>query len=130
MSSTTRLLAFALFVLRWFQPYPLFAQTAVPIQAELVQRLNAGKVKVGDSILAKVPLPWKSSACDLSAGAIIQGHVVTQKAHSKTEKTSEIGITFESGQCGGWEMKPLYVTVAAVLAPNPSSYSDSFNSEE
>jgi hypothetical protein len=130
MSWSTRFLVFALFTLRWFQPYPLFAQTLVPIQAELVQRLNASKVKVGDPILAKLVLPWKSSACDLRARAIIQGHVVTQKAHSKTEKTSEIGIIFESGQCGGREMKPLFLTLAAVLAPYPSSPSDSFDSEE
>jgi len=129
MSSTTRLLVFALFALGWLQPYSLFAQTLLPIQAELVQRLNASKVKVGDSILAKVALPWKSSACYLSAGAIIQGHVVTQRANSKTEKTSEIGISFESGQCGGREMKPLFLTVAAVLAPYSSSYSDALNSE-
>jgi hypothetical protein len=130
MSSTTRLLVLALFALRLFQLHPLFAQNPMPIQADLVQRLNAGKVKVGDSILAKLLLPWKSPACDLSAGAIIQGHVVAQKAHSKSEKTSEIGITFESGQCGGREMKPLALTVAAVLAPLHSSDSDSFDSEE
>jgi hypothetical protein len=93
------------------------------MQAELLQRLNASKVKVGDSILAKLALPWRSSTCDLRAGAIIQGHVVTQKAHSKTENTSEIGIAFESGQCGGPEMKPLFLTLAAVLAPLPSSHS-------
>jgi len=130
MPWTTRFLVFALFALRWFQPYPLFAQSLVPIQAELVQRLNASKVKVGDPILAKLVVPWKSSACNLRSGAIIQGHVVTQKAHSKTEKTSEISIIFESGQCGGREMKPLFLTVAAVLAPYPSSHSDSFDSEE
>jgi hypothetical protein len=130
MSSTTRLLVSALLALCWFQPYSLLAQTPVPIQAELVQRLNASKIKVGDSILAKVALPWKSAACDLTAGAILQGHVVTQKAYSKTEKTSEIGISFESGQCGGRDLKAMSLTVAAVLAPLPSSYSDSLNSEE
>ena len=129
MSSTTRLLVFAVFTLRLFQPSTLLAQTPVPIEAELVQRLNAGRVKVGDSILARLLLPWKSPACDLSAGAIIQGHVVAQKAHSKTEKTSEIGIAFESGPCGGREMKPLSLTIAAVLAPLRPSYSDSFDSE-
>jgi hypothetical protein len=87
--------------------------------------LNARKVKVGDSILAKVVFPWKNPECDLRAGAILQGHVVTQKVHSKTEKISEIGITFDSGQCGGQEMKPLSLTIAAVLAPYPPSYSDS-----
>jgi hypothetical protein len=95
------LLAFGLFAPLWSPPYPLFAQTLVPIQAELVQRLNAGKARVGDPILAKLVLPWKGSTCDLRAGAILEGRVVTQRAYSKTEKTSEIGILFESGQCGG-----------------------------
>jgi len=105
-----------------FPPSFLFAQTAIPIQAELIQRLEARKVRVGDPILAKIVLPWKSPECDLRVGAIIQGHVVAQKAHSKMEKTSVIGISFESGQCSGLEMKPLYLIVAALLAPYPPSY--------
>ena len=127
---TKRLLVFALFVPLWSPPCPLFAQNLVPIQAELLQPVNASKVKVGDPILAKLALPWKGPTCDLRAGAIIQGHVVTQKAHSKTEKTSEIGIVFESGQCGGRDLKPLFLTVAAVAAPYLSSYSDFSGSEE
>jgi hypothetical protein len=125
MSFTKRILILASFALGCWFPPRLFAQTAIPIHAELIQRLNARKVKVGDPILAKLVLPWKSPECDLRSGAIIQGHVVTQKAHSKTEKISEIGITFESGQCGGPEMKPLFLTLAAVLGPYPPSYSDS-----
>jgi hypothetical protein len=124
MSRSKRLLAFPLFALLWSLPHPLFAQTPAPVWAELVQRLDAGRVKVGDPILAKLALAWKSPACDLRTGAIIQGHVVTQRAHSKTEKTSEIGVIFEGGQCGGRDMKPLFLTVAAVVAPYPSRYSD------
>ncbi|MBZ5680749.1 MAG: hypothetical protein LAO24_11665 [Acidobacteriia bacterium] len=106
------------------------AQTPAPVLAGLVQRLDASKVKVGDPLLAKLALPWKSPACDLRTGAIIQGHVVTQRAHSRTEKTSEIGVIFESGQCGGRDMKPLFLTVAAVVAPNPPRYSDLPETEE
>jgi hypothetical protein len=87
--------------------------------------LDARKVKAGDPILAKLALAWKSPSCDLRQGAIIQGHVVTQKAHSKTEKTSEIGVVFDAGQCGGPDMKPLFLTVAAVVAPSPVRDSDS-----
>jgi|SRR5271165_1736795 len=119
-----------LFTLFWFSAYPLSAQTPAPVWAELVQRLDASKVKVGDPVLAKLALAWKSPACDLRAGAIIQGHVVTQKAHSKTEKTSEIGVSFEGGQCGGRDMKPLFLTVAAVVAAYPSRYSDSPDTTE
>ena len=89
MSWCKRLRVSACFALLWSPPHLLFAQTPAPVWAELVQRLDATKVKTGDPILAKLALAWKSSACDLRQGAIIQGHVVTQKAHSKTEKTSE-----------------------------------------
>jgi len=125
-----RLFVFVLFALRWPSPCPLFAQALVPIQAETLQPLNAGKVKVGDPILAKLALPWKGPTCDLRAGAIIQGHVVTRRAYSKTEKTSEIGISFESGQCGGRDMKPLSLIIAAVVAPYLSGHSDFSDSEE
>jgi hypothetical protein len=127
---TTRLLTFAYLALRFFLPCPLFAQTPPPIQAELLQRLNAAKVKVGDPVLAKVLFPWKNSICELRVGAIIQGRVVAQQAHSKTKKTSEISISFESGQCGGREMKPLFLTVAAVVSPSLSGYPDSHLSED
>ena len=130
MSWSKCLPVFPLFALLWSLPYPLFAQNPAPLWAELVQRVDAGKVKVGDPILAKLALAWKSPACDLRTGAIIQGRVVTQRAHSKTEKTSEIGVIFESGQCGGRDMRPLFLTVAAVVAPYPSRYSDLPGTEE
>jgi len=130
MSRSKCLPVFPLFALLWSLPYPLFAQNPVPLCAELVQRLDASKVKVGDPILAKLALAWKSPACDLRVGAIIQGHVVTQRTHSTTEKTSEIGVIFESGQCGGRDMKALFLTVAAVVAPYPSRSSDLPGTEE
>jgi hypothetical protein len=51
--------AFTLFALLWSLPYPLFAQNPVPLWAELVQRLDASKVKVGDPILARLALAWR-----------------------------------------------------------------------
>ncbi len=109
---------------------PMSAQNPLPVWAELVQRLDAGKIKVGDPILAKLALAWKTPACDLREGAIIQGRVVTRRAHSKTEKISEISVIFDSGQCGGRDMKPLSLTVAAVVAPDPARYSDFSHTEE
>jgi hypothetical protein len=123
---------FSNFVLFWgllgLPLRPLFAQSPGPVQAELLQRLDANRVKVGDPILANVLSPWKSPSCDLRLGAIIQGHVVTQSAHSKTQKTSEVGVVFDRGQCGGREMQPLFLTVAAVMAP--AGYSEDPGTEE
>lgn len=95
------------------------ADDRVPVQASLVHSLEAGRIKVGDSVLAKVTARWKSSECDLRQGAILKGRVIAQTARSKTVKNSEIALLFESGECGGSDLKSLPLTVAAVMAGNP-----------
>src|SRR5258705_1468587 len=98
------------------------ADDRVPVQASLVHSLEAGRIKVGDSVLAKVSVRWKSSECDLRQGAILKGRVIAQTARSKTVKNSEIALLFESGECGGSAMKLLPLTIAAVMAGNPLLY--------
>lgn len=95
------------------------ADDRVPVQASLVHSLEAGRIKVGDSVLAKVSVRWKSSECDLREGAILKGRVVAQTARSKAVKNSEIALLFESGECGGSALKLLPLTIAAVMAGNP-----------
>ncbi len=87
-----------------------------PIQAELVKRLEAGKVSVGDSVLARVQVGWKGSSCELRPGDIVQGRIVFRRPYSKTEKISEVAVLFENGQCGGPAMKPLPLTIAAIVS--------------
>jgi hypothetical protein len=96
------------------------AQERIPVQAELVRAFEAGRVKVGDPVLAKVAIKWQGPQCALRQGAILNGRIVAQSIHSKTEKTSEIALLFDSGQCDGPDMKPLPMTVAAVLAADPN----------
>jgi hypothetical protein len=96
------------------------AQDRIPVQAELVRAFEAGRIKIGDPVLAKVAVKWQSPQCALRQGAILNGRIVAQSVHSKTEKTSEIALLFDSGQCDGPDMKPLPMTVAAVLAVDPS----------
>jgi hypothetical protein len=101
-----------------------------PIQAELVKSIEAGHVQVGDPIYAKVNLAWSNSACKLREGAILKGHIVTQTPRSKAAGPSGIALLFDSGQCGGRDMKPLPLTVAAVLAPDASSSSSLYADRE
>jgi hypothetical protein len=96
------------------------AQDRIPVQAELVRAFEAGRIKIGDPVLAKVAIKWQGPQCALRQGAILNGRIVAQSVHSKTEKTSEIALLFESGQCDGPDMKPLPMTVASVLAVDPS----------
>ncbi|MGA3087600.1 MAG: hypothetical protein ABSD75_03245 [Terriglobales bacterium] len=95
-------------------------QERVPLQVELVGAVEAGKLKLDDPVLAKVGVKWQGPQCMLRQGAIVKGRIVAQTVHSKTEKTSSIALLFESGECNGPDMKPLPMTVAAVLAADPS----------
>jgi hypothetical protein len=104
--------------------FPGFGATnapRMPVQAELVKAIDLDKIHAGDSILAKVQIEWKDPSCNLRKGAILKGRVVSAAMRSKTIKTSDLAIVFESGECGGREMKPLALTIAALMAPDPAS---------
>lgn len=102
----------------------------VPIQAALVKTLQADRIAVGDSVLAKVSVGWNDPQCALRQGAILEGRVVAAKAHSKASKPSELALLFESGQCGGRAMKPLPLTLAAVVAPAPDTNEGLYQGDE
>lgn len=105
------------------------AQERVPIQADLVRAIEAGRVKVGEAVLAKVVVKWQSPQCTLRQGAILKGRIVAQSVHSKIEKTSEIALLFDSGQCDGREMKPLLLTVAALLGSDPAQDKNQYENQ-
>ena len=111
-----------------FAANPPTART--PIQAELVKAIEAGRIQVGDAVYAKVNLAWNNGACKLREGAILKGRIVSQTPRSKAAGSSNIALLFESGQCGGRDMKPLPLTVAALLAPDPVSGSGLFGDRE
>lgn len=104
-------------------------QQRVPVQADLVRAIEAGRVKVGDTVLAKVAVKWQSPDCTLREGAILKGRIVAQNVHSKTEKTSQIALLFDNGQCGGPDMKSLPMTVAAVLASDPAQDKNQYENQ-
>ncbi|MGA7218390.1 MAG: hypothetical protein WBX38_08755 [Candidatus Sulfotelmatobacter sp.] len=101
----------------------------VPVQADLVRAIEAGRVKVGDTVLARVAVKWQSPDCTLREGAILKGRIVAQNIHSKTEKTSQIALLFDNGQCGGPDMKSLPMTVAAVLASDPAQDKNQYENQ-
>jgi hypothetical protein len=96
------------------------AQNPLPLQVELVRAVDAAQGKVGDAVLAKAVVKWQNPQCTLREGAILNGRIVTQIVHSKTEKISQLALLFDTAQCDGVDMKPLPMTVAAVLAKDPS----------
>jgi hypothetical protein len=99
-----------------------------PIQAKLVRALQAGHVKEGDLVFAKVQVPWQGTDCSLREGAILRGHVVSQTPRSRISKISEVAVLFDGAECNGTEMKPLSLTLAAMHARDPRSDPNSYES--
>jgi hypothetical protein len=50
---------------------------ADPIQAELMADLHARLLKVGGTVYARVTVEWRSPACLLRNGAVLEAHVVS-----------------------------------------------------
>lgn len=105
------------------------AQPPVPVQTELVKVLDVSRAQNGDTFLARTTLEWKSKDCNLRKGAILQGHVVSLSARSKTSP-SELALIFDSAQCDGQNMKPFPLTVAALLAPARDRNSSLYGQEQ
>jgi hypothetical protein len=116
----------------WLSCAPAFAQTTnrIPVQATLVKSIEADRVRIGDSVLASVAVEWKGPHCQLRKGAILQGRVVAADARSKTNKNSSLALLFENGQCGSRDMRPLPLTLVAVVAPNPSTSEGLYEGEQ
>jgi hypothetical protein len=102
-------------------------QPAVTVQAELVEPMDAGHAKVGQSIKARVKVDWSDGTCTLKRNSMVKGHVVGLQSSSKTAKDSGIALLFDSGECGGHDMKPFPLTIVSVIgsAPAPPSLADS-----
>ena len=92
----------------------------VPIQAQLVGPLDATRAKVGDTVYAKVRIKWQSKEILLREGTILVGHVVARTLHSKTSKTAEIALLFDTVEYTKVDRKPLNLTLEAVLAAEDS----------
>ncbi|MGC2807139.1 MAG: hypothetical protein WA211_13480, partial [Candidatus Acidiferrales bacterium] len=101
----------------------------VPVQVEIVRSMDAARVKVGDPIFAKVSTKWQSPQCSLRQGAVLEGRIIAAAQRSKTSNKSEIALLFDTGQCNGLDMKPLPLTVAAVLAFNPFENQDNYETQ-
>jgi hypothetical protein len=100
-------------------PAPPSPPNRAPVQAELVRPLEAGRIKAGDSVLAKVAVEWKSADCALRRGSVLRGRIAAASERSKTAKNSEIAVLFETAECGGRAMKAFPLTVSALLASDP-----------
>jgi hypothetical protein len=94
---------------------------ADPIQAELMADLHARLLKVGATVYARVTVEWRSPACVLRNGAVLEAHVVSVVPSIKPVKASEVGLAFTKAQCGDLKTGPFNLLLSAIAAPPEDS---------
>src|SRR2546426_209975 len=86
-----------------------------PIQAELVGKIDAGRAKIGDAVYAKVKVKWQDNNVTLQEGAILKGHILARSARSKTSKSSQLALFFDSVEYTRQDTRPFRLTLAALM---------------
>jgi hypothetical protein len=86
----------------------------IPIQSELIKSLDVRRIQTGSPVFARVSEDWSWSGCTLRKGAIIEGKVESAQPRGNAKRDSELVISFSKAQCGGDEMSPIDLVLAAV----------------
>jgi len=99
------------------------------IPVELTKTVDAKKAKTGDEVVAKVTQDMKTTSGELIVAKDTKmiGHVTQAQAHTKEQKQSELGITFDKAVSKSTEMA-LPMSIQAVIAPPSNNAADSGNS--
>jgi hypothetical protein len=99
------------------------------IPVELTKTVDAKKAKAGDEVVAKVTQDMKTGTGQVIVAKDTKmiGHVTQAQAHTKEQKQSELGITFEKVVSKSGEMK-LPMSIQAIVAPPSNNSPDSGNS--
>ena len=95
------------------------------IPVELTKTIDAKKAKSGDEVVAKVTQDMKTGSGEVIVAKDTKmiGHVTEAQAHSKEQKQSELGITFDKAVTKSSEMK-LPMSIQAVIAPPSNNAAD------
>lgn len=86
--------------------------------ANLQGNFDSAKVKVGDTISAKVSYDWAIAGCTVWTGSLLKGKIVELKESSATSKATEVSLLFEA-DCGDGKAIPMSL-IAALYAREDS----------
>lgn len=84
-----------------------------PVEAELLKPLNIRRLTVGSVLFLRVTRDWNGLGCSLRQGSTLEATVELAELH-KGQGASKLALAFNSAQCGGPEMKPMNLLLAAV----------------
>jgi hypothetical protein len=96
--------------------------SVIPVQ--LTKTIDAKKAKAGDEVVAKVTRDMKAATGEVivAKDTKMVGHVTEAHAHTKEQKQSELGITFDRAVTKSSETR-LAMSIQAIIAPvsNPNA---------
>jgi hypothetical protein len=99
------------------------------IPAQLAKSVDAKKAKTGDEVVARVTQDMKANSGEVIVPKDTKmiGHVTEAQAHSKEQKQSQVGISFDHAVMKDGTNMPLPMSIQAIIAPpsaNPGGAAD------
>ncbi|MEG9434361.1 hypothetical protein [Terriglobus sp. ADX1] len=114
MKRTIALLAIAL------APILATAQAAAPLNAVLMNNLDARKAKVGDTVKVRSYSGFSAPGGQrVPPGAVIIGHVTEASRLGKGSFESRLAVVFDQAQLSGGQTVPLHMGIAGLAAAPP-----------
>lgn len=93
------------------------AGSVIPVQ--LTKTVDAKKIKSGDEVQTQVTQDLKTNSGEVLVpkGTKVLGHVTSAQPHSKEQKESELGISFDRAVLKNGTEVSLPLSIQAVIAP-------------
>jgi tetratricopeptide (TPR) repeat protein len=86
------------------------------IEAKVTGLLDSGHLKPGKEIYVRVVNDWRYPGCDLEAGSLLYGRVISASS-LKSPELSELSLKFDRGQCAALAQKEFTLQVIGLIAP-------------
>ncbi len=100
-----------------------------PLETKLMESLDAGHLRAGAPVFAKVMYDWNSPGCHLRAGSTVSGRVVAAQGHRQGAQPPSLTILFERADCNGDKAASfglvLFSVIGAVAQTEASGMVDS-----
>lgn len=96
------------------------AQTETPVYAQLLGRLDAGRLAGGSPLFLKTTAAWKQADCTLPPGSTLEGEVVRVQHRGPGVKHEQMDLRFHPISCAKDETQQWIPLLVAMQAPHHS----------
>jgi hypothetical protein len=105
------------------------AEQMLPVNAELVGKLDSKSAKVGDQVVLKTTESIKAAdGTAIPKGSLLVGNVTSVAAHSKGSAVSAMAIQFDHAELKGGPTMPIHSEIRSVAPPASPAMSSEIES--